>query len=343
MSMMQRPTAAAALSGMAFFLSVSLAPADQLTPSATTWTVSSMFEKDIENDDVQDQARTNLSGAACVPTTPPFTSCLIANDQKKYAQFFSIEGTTIIPRSFIRLVAKGSDGDPDAEGVAYDNAYFYVTGSHGRSRHKNKPNDSSYAVFRFPVDKNTGLPPFGVSAEEVVGVESSSRLRDAIRNGDVIKEFYDQPLASGGVNIEGIAVKDGRMHLGLRGPSRQGQAFVLSVDAAALFTPDGDLKASVTPLALGQDTGIRDLAAVDDGILILSGPVNDQAVAPAIHHWNDKTGALRQLGDLQFPKDLTAAKAETLLVLQEQPAAWRLLVMFDGPENGAPTEYLVPR
>jgi hypothetical protein len=22
---------------------------------------------------------------------------------------------------------------------------------------------------------------------------------------------------------------------------------------------------------------------------------------------------------------------------------WRVLVMFDGPENGAPTEYLVPR
>jgi len=348
--MIQRPasrqwSAAALLSGIAFLLPVSFGLADQpkLVPSATTWTVTSMFGKDAENDDPENQARTNLSGAACVPTTPPFTSCLIANDEKKYAQFFSIEGTRITPRALIRLVAKDSDGDPDAEGAAYDNGYFYVTGSHGRTRHKDKRNDSSYAVFRFPVDQKTGLPPFEVSEKKVVGVESSARLRHAIRHGDVIKDFYNRPLASGGVNIEGIAVKDGRMHLGLRGPSHRGHAFILSVDAAALFTPDGDLKAAVTPLALGHDAGIRDLAAVGDGILVLSGPVNEQAVAPAIHHWSEKTGALKPLGELQFPKDLGAAKAETLLVLEEQPAGWRLLVMFDGPENGAPTEYLVSR
>jgi Protein of unknown function (DUF3616) len=328
---------AALLSGIALLLPVSPGLSDQpkLAPAAVTWTVTMNFEKNAE-------ARTNLSGAACVPTAPPFTSCLIANDEKKYAQFFSIEGTSITPGAVIRLMDKDAAGDPDAEGVAYDDGYFYVAGSHGRSRHGDRANDSSYVVFRFPVDKS-GVPPFKVSEDDVIGITSTARLRDAIRNGDVIKEFYNQPLASGGVNIEGIAVKDGRMHLGLRGPSRQGQGFILSVDAAALFTPDGDLKAAVTPLALGQDTGIRDLAAVGDGILVLSGPVNDQAVTPAIHHWNDKTGALRQLGDLQIPKDLAAAKAETLLVLQEQPAAWRLLVMFDGPENGAPTEYVVPR
>jgi hypothetical protein len=38
------------------------------------------------------------------------------------------------------------------------------------------------------------------------------------------------------------------------------------------------------------------------------------------------------------------AKAETLLVLRDQAnEPWRVLILFDGPENGAPTEYLVPR
>jgi hypothetical protein len=38
------------------------------------------------------------------------------------------------------------------------------------------------------------------------------------------------------------------------------------------------------------------------------------------------------------------AKAETLLILKDEAGEpWRALVMFDGPENGAPTEYLIPR
>jgi hypothetical protein len=28
-------------------------------------------------------------------------------------------------------------------------------------------------------------------------------------------------------------------------------------------------------------------------------------------------------------------------VLEDQPKAWRVLMMFDGPENGAPTEYVI--
>ena len=53
----------------------------------------------------------------------------------------------------------GGDGDPDLEGAAYDKRFFYAVGSHGRSRYANRPNDNSYAVFRFPVGKN-GKPKF---------------------------------------------------------------------------------------------------------------------------------------------------------------------------------------
>jgi hypothetical protein len=310
----------------------------KLPPAAAEWTLSSPFAKDQE-------ARMNLSGAACVPTAPPFTSCLIVNDQKQYAQFFALEGTTIVPGAVIRLVDKVAEGDPDAEGAAYDECYFYVVGSHGRSRHSNKPNDSSYVVFRFPVDKITGKPTFAVSEDKVVGVEASGRLREVIMNGDIIKDFYDQPLAKNGANIEGIAVKHGRMHLGLRGPSGHEHALIVSVDAAAAFTKDGDLKAAVRLLKLGKDTGIRDLASVRDGVLVLSGPVNDQPVEPAVFLWDDKSGALRKLAELQRPQGRQGElKAETLLVLDDSLGkAWRVLIMFDGQENGAPTEYLIPR
>jgi hypothetical protein len=311
----------------------------KLLPVATEWSVQSNFEKSAE-------ARTNLSGAACVPTRPKFTICLIANDEKKYAQFFAIKGTTLIPGKIIRLVDDDVKGDPDAEGVAYDAGYLYVTGSHGRSRYTDNAKDSSYVVFRFPVDELTGEPAFEVSDRKVAdGINRSERLRDAIKSSGEIGSFYNQPLSKGGVNIEGIAVKEKRMYLGLRGPSLNEQAFILDIDTEAAFTKTGNLDASVKALKLGRDAGIRDLATVDEGILVLSGPVNEQPVEPALFHWNEKTGALRKLGELQLPVRLQGkAKAEILLVLEDTTGEpWRVLVMFDGPENGAPTEYQVPR
>jgi len=329
----------AALSGALLLAGVPAGHAEQkLPPTATKWSLQDNFGKNVE-------ARTNLSGAACARTAPPFASCLIANDEKKYAQFFSLDGNTVAPGKLIRLVDQDANGDPDAEGVAYSDGHFYVVGSHGRSRHGNKPNDSSYVVFRFPVDKTTGKPTFAVSEDQVTGIESSTRLRQALMTDEAIKSFYDKPLAENGINIEGIAVKGGRMHLGLRGPSQAGHAFVLSVDAAATFTTDRSLDAAVRSLMLGESAGIRDLAAVDDGVLVLSGPVNEQPVAPAVFLWDDRSGALKKLAELQRPEDVQeTAKAEILLVLNDAPGQpWRILVMFDGPENGAPTEYLIPR
>lgn len=283
----------------------------------------------------------NLSGAACVPTTPKFRSCLIANDEKKYAQFFSINGTTLKPRKLIRL--SDEKKDPDAEGVAYADGFFYVTGSHGRSRHGDSDNDSSYVVFRFPVTPSTGLPKFKPDEDKVVGVESSSRLRKPLRKGEFIKEFYDEPLAEGGINIEGIAVANGRMHLGLRGPSIDSRAFILSVDTEAVFNKDSDLGSKVTPLELGQHTGIRDLAAIGDGILILAGPTRDEAVAYSIWFWNGIGTTAKQLAVLDLSAVPKGAKAEILLPLEEGSSEIRALVMFDGVENGGARSFRIPR
>ena len=306
---------------------------DMAIAPAATWSVQGDFEKG-------EEARTNFSGAACTRRAPPFRSCLIVNDQKNYAQFFSVDGTTLIPGAVVRL-REGADGDPDLEGAAFDRGFFYAVGSHGRSRYANRPNDTSYAVFRLPVGKN-GKPTF-VRSEEPAGVQVSGRLREAIRDAQGLGAFYDKPLSQNGVNIEGIAVKGGRMHLGFRGPSVDGRGFILSVDADAVFGKK-KLHAKVHALPLGDTTGIRDLAAVRDGVLVLTGPVNDQPVTPAVFLWNEKTGALNKLGELAIPEAYRKHKAETLLVLQDEKGKpYRVLVMFDGPENGGPTEYEIPR
>ena len=299
-------------------------------PAPAKWKLSGNFEKSRD-------ARTNISGAACFS----LKTCIVVNDEKKYAEFFSIKDTEIKPGDVIRLIDDSEKGNPDAEGAAYDSGFFYITGSHGRGRHHPEKNDDlSYLVFRFPVDTATGAPPFEVSEQKVVGVESSARLRAVIK--DLLPEFYDQPLDDNGANIEGIAVKDGRMYLGFRGPSVNGEAFVISVDAGVVFVPDKALDGRLIPLKLGADTGIRDLAAVSNGLLILSGPVNEQKVAPTVRYWDITTKMPGPATELAVADK--HAKAETLLILNDEAGEpWRVLVMFDGPVNGDPTEYLIPR
>lgn len=310
-----------------------------LPPVPPEWKVSKPFEGD--------DARTNLSGAACATKAPPFEWCLVVNDEENFAQFFSIDDKTLKPGDWFYLRDKKAPGDPDSEGAAYDDGFFYITGSHGRARNAvNKSSVPSYVVFRIPVDKATGKPA-QISNNELPGVEASTRLHDAIHDGQFIGRFFNGFLDENGVNIEGIAVKGGRMYFGLRGPSVDSKAFILSVDTAAMFDKKkkkDTLNAVVRKVRLGPDTGIRDMAAVKDGILILTGPVNDQPVTPAIFFWNELTDELRPLGYLDIPEKLEKAKAETLLILRDdanQP--YRALIMFDGPEDGAPTEYEVPR
>jgi len=321
----------AAVLGALTALTCGAANAADKIPPVGEWTVSGHFEGK--------KAQENLSGAACTTKAPPFNWCLIVNDEENYAQFFSISGTTIEPGKLIQLRAKDSAGDPDGEGAAYDEGFFYVTGSHGRAR--NNPNKSSvpsYVVFRIPVDKATGKP-----AETV---EPSTRLHDVIHDSKDLGPYFNAFLDPNGANIEGIAVKGGRMYVGFRGPSVDGNAFILSVDASKVFSEEkhADLGAKVQNVKLGKDAGIRDMAAVEGGILLLSGPVTKQDVTPAIFFWNEQTGDLRPLAELEIPQDLKEHKAETLLVLRdEKDKPFRALVMFDGPPNGRPTEYEVPR
>ena len=124
--------------GATIMLGCALAVVAAGTAVAEAPVVAPALRWDVQSDFEGGGARKNLSGAACAPTAPPLQSCLIANDDKKYMQFFSIDRTSIIPGKTIRMT--DGDGDPDAEGVVFDtdDNYFYVTGSHGRSRHGDK-------------------------------------------------------------------------------------------------------------------------------------------------------------------------------------------------------------
>jgi hypothetical protein len=240
----------------------------------------------------------------------------------------------------IRILGDNAATDPDAEGVAYYDGYFYVAGSHGVGR-MNAELNSSFVVFRFKVDAQTGKPAFEVTDREVARqIEKSFGLRPALRSAPLVGPYAEKPLNANGVNIEGVAVDGDRIYFGFRGPSVEGKAFILSAAVDGLFGIK-PLDAKVSALPLGKTTGIRDLARVEGGLLVLSGSVNEQDITPAVWLWTPSSGALKKFGDLAGTPP--SAKAETILVLGEDPQHYRVLVMYDGPANGEPTEYWLPR
>jgi Protein of unknown function (DUF3616) len=313
--------AAAALTAA---LSAPAAFAQSCTPASwKSWSVQSNFRGD--------KARTQLSGAACDATA---SRCIAVNDEKEYAQFFTMSGSAITPGNTVDLVT--GDDEPDAEGAAFAGDFFYVTGSHGSSRKKNKPNDASYVVAR--IDAKSGL----VNAR-------SAKWRGAISASKELGPYAGQPLKdggpdkAGGANVEGIAVWKDRMYLGFRGPSIGSKAFLLSAPVAEVFSdPNIALAARSQTVTLGARAGIRDLAAVPTGLLILSGPVDDEPVTPAIYHWNPETETLDMLA--QLTTLAAGVKAETILVLgNNEEGKYRVMLIFEGAANGGPVECSIPK
>ncbi len=283
------------------------------------------------------KTREAISGAACAPITPPV--CIVALDEGQSTQFFTFSDKMITPGAVMRLLPE-SDGwlefrEIDAEGAAYADGYFYLIGSHGLSRKKGEYHLSSFFVFRFPVDKATGKPTFPVSTDKVAPeIARVHLLRDTINSAPgEIGKYAEQPLGEkdGGVNLEGLAVAGKRMYLGFRGPSKDKQAYIMEVNVDGLFTGNA-LAPVIKTLKLGKDSGIRDLAAVSDGLLVLAGPVQTSGDY-AIYHWDLNSDTPKKQQDLTMPND--DAKAETLLVLGQSKTTTTYLSCTTGSPTAA--------
>lgn len=142
-------------------------------------------------------------------------------------------------------------------------------------------------------------------------------------------------------------MRDGTMHVGFRAPSPGGRAFVVSVPEQAVFGQAAPA-ATVSRLALGADRrgrkrGVRDLAPVADGFLVLAGPAlpeGDKAKGGAlVFFWPGPGGRAVPLRPVGLERK--GVKPEALLILGEDAASYRVLVIHDGVEGGAPTEYRI--
>jgi len=280
---------------------------------------------------------TNVSGIACSTTEGFPRSCLLIDDNLQSAQIVTLRNGTIVAGGMIRLISnkyKGERFELDGEGIAYADGYYYVMGSHGH------PRDSKHSLD--PISDADKIRAKITASSQIVRIDArttaitvTEKLRAIIAADSVLSPFLDRRLENNGLTIEGIAVKNGRLFAGFRGPSLDnGRAAILSVAIGGLFGTDpADPKLYLLPLGNGQ--GVRDLASYASGFLVLAGPAAAGGGNYAVYWWDgasERISLLRDLADVTGNK----RKAEALLPLEVSPSGLRALIFFDREKQGAP-------
>jgi len=264
--------------------------------------------------------------------------------------------------------------EADLEGLAWDedSRRLWLVGSHCRSRgslDKVKPAQLRKRVGRaldtaplrtllgFVPLCDDGRPASNSGLALPLGGEKGS-LRAAIEGeGDYLADALKWPAKENGLDIEGIAVDDTDILLGLRGPAAGGFAIImrLSVEignkALSLRKRNGQ-RYRLSFLQL-NGLGIRDLVRKGDDVLVLAGPSMDLDAPFALYRWRGAfarasskdekvkigTGHLEFLFDFEPAKRLAEAgrvhpcerpegiglvDESKLIVVHDRPYEWRL-------------------
>jgi hypothetical protein len=240
----------------------------------------------------------------------------------------------------------GSDDEIDMEAAASDADHIYILGSHStrrrqvdddRNYRQNRkrltrvvPHTESYRLYRVQLDE----------AGQLVA-KASIDLREILEQDEILAPFLSVPGKENGIDIEGIAIKNGTLFIGFRGPVLRGN--FVPVLAFRFDQPD-EYELMFVQLA---GRGIRDLVAVQDGLMILAGAVGDGDASYQLHLWNGEDcvpgedgppGEITPLG--QLAADL-GVKPEGIAVVSETAGEWQLLVVSDGQSTAS--ELTVPK
>jgi hypothetical protein len=282
----------------------------------------------------------DLSGIACVSPT----RCLIGADEGRNVQVVELSRKDRVLK-IIRTVALAKTGkEIDIEAIACEGNRYYIIGSHGLAKKTGDFQSNRYKLFRLKVDPNTGQPdsnPRSLETTSLVGI---------LQRDPVLSAHFDKPLQQKGVNIEGLAIRNGTLYVGLRNPNIDGFAFVIEVKADELFSAAGPPKYVLRRVSLGKGLGIREIVAARSCFLILAGdagsePSEDYPQAEdydgdrgfAIFAWDGQGTQARRVG----PIPDAPAKAEAMTILDESADHVTVLVLFDGAANGRPAVYRI--
>lgn len=251
------------------------------------------------------------------------------------------------------------EGEADLEGLAADEDWLWVVGSHARTRAKPenakgeqidldvladlKDTRPRCLLARLPLVRDgSGWRPVAEDGERCAGMLQQTRggnaLAKALRRDPLIRPFTRLPAKEGGVDVEGIAVCGDRVALGMRGPVIAGHALLIELHVDAKRSGRLNLAGEpVLRLVAMEGLGVRDLKRVGRDLLILAGPTTGLDGPCALYRWPGWAD-----DPPQDPRRVRLHRPERVLELpfgrgQDHPeglALWdngRVLVIYDSP------------
>jgi hypothetical protein len=276
---------------------------------------------------------------------------LIGADEVRAVQAVEISRQTRTLRILDTITLVPSGSEIDIEAIAAEGDSYYITGSHGASKKKGEEQDNRCSIFRLPVDPATGLPRGFQSGNCSVpaGLQKAS-LAGVIRADPVLGPHFEQPLQHKGINIEGLAMRNGQLFVGFRNPNLGGYAFVMEIRADDVFSGKPRPLYTLHKLRLGAGLGIREIVAARSGFLLIAGNAGSEPSKKypqaedyeekrgfSLYSWDGKGVEVHQIGALSK----TDGKAEAMAILEETKDSVTVLVMFDGANRGRPTVYRI--
>ena len=238
----------------------------------------------------------NISGAASVKAGELILACDELHKGVQVGHFDLAKGTFSVDDKEFTLF-DGAKKELDLEGAAADPEHhrYYACGSCSVSRKTGEAAPDRQWLFRIETDPKTGaLLPDKVTKVSLV---------DAMKADAFLKEHMSKPASEMGIDVEGLAYKDGKLWFGLRSPNVNGWGFIVSASADDLMAGKPVIFQR-HELPLGEDLGIRDIAPVKDGFLLITGP----------------TGALQKDGASASAEAKTPAKKEAPAAEKESVA-----------------------
>lgn len=279
----------------------------------------------------------DLSGIAFISPTRG----LIGADESGAVQAVELSRSrrTLTVQGDVSLL--GSSEEIDIEGIAAEGDCYYIVGSHGVAKKTGARQDKRYKICRLRVDPATGMATAGVRPDV-------ASLADMLEADATLGPYFGKPLQQKGINIEGLAIRGGRLFAGLRNPNINGSAFVVEVGADDVFSDAGRPAYTLHRLMLGAGLGIREIVAAQHGFLIIAGNAGSEpseAFPKAQDYekgrgfwlcwWDGKGSAVHRIGAIPAPP----GKAEAMAILDETADHATVLILFDGPKDGRPSVY----
>ena len=195
-----------------------------------------------------------------------------------------------------------TDDEMDIEGMDFSGGYLWLTGSHSTKRKKPKKDDleenlarmatittdlNRFILARIPVINGKLVKSCSpqedthLSAACLRTTDKRNILFEALAEDRHLKPFLQTgiPSKDNGLDIEGLAVKDERLFLGLRGPVLRGWAIIVELEPVEAEPGVLELKeiadngAKYKKYFLDLNgLGVRELCWQGEDLLILAGP-----------------------------------------------------------------------